>query len=185
MVGRPLEPCPICGSRQAPTLLHPTAPFGWKIVCDMTKAGCGLGIERAERLHVIAAWEIRALRDGHDLRDRFAGQAMQGILAGGWADTVPLDDPTHGSQLAFFAYAAADAMLIGRGEASRNSREFVPYTSGGFAQGEAVEVRERNGDTTVMEIGSADFRDALAMLGDGMMVRRLTDDQERSWRSGR
>lgn len=46
---------------------------------------------------------------GMTMRDWFAGQALQGILAGGFADTVPHDDV--GSDAAFFAYKYADDML--------------------------------------------------------------------------
>lgn len=48
---------------------------------------------------------------GMTLRDYFAASIAQGILAGGWASTVPLDDLEHGPQLAAFAYQAADDML--------------------------------------------------------------------------
>lgn len=48
---------------------------------------------------------------GMSLRDYFAAKVAAGILAGGWADTVPLDDVEHARQLAGFAYQAADAML--------------------------------------------------------------------------
>lgn len=46
---------------------------------------------------------------GMDLRDYFAAHALQGILAGHFADTVPHDDV--GSDAAFFAYKYADDML--------------------------------------------------------------------------
>lgn len=48
---------------------------------------------------------------GMTLRDYFAGQALAGILAGGFADTIPHDDIGGGSDAAFFAYTYADAML--------------------------------------------------------------------------
>lgn len=48
------------------------------------------------------------------LRDYFAGQALAGILAGGFADTVPHDDISGGGQAAYFAYQYADAMLAAR-----------------------------------------------------------------------
>jgi len=50
------------------------------------------------------------------LRDYFAGQALAGILAGGFADTVPHDDVGGGKDAAFFAYQYADAMLARRVE---------------------------------------------------------------------
>ena len=53
---------------------------------------------------------------GMTLRDYFAGQALAGILAGGFADTVPHDDINGGSDAAFFAYSYADAMLKARME---------------------------------------------------------------------
>lgn len=49
-----------------------------------------------------------------DLRDWFAGQALTGILAGGFADTIPHDDINGGGDAAFFAYQYADAMLKAR-----------------------------------------------------------------------
>lgn len=55
--------------------------------------------------------------DGHNgmtLRDYFAGQALVGILAGGFADTIPHDDVDGGNQAAAFAYQYADAMLAER-----------------------------------------------------------------------
>lgn len=51
---------------------------------------------------------------GLSLRDHFAGQALIGILAGGFADTVPHDDVNGGRDAAFFAYLYADAMLAAR-----------------------------------------------------------------------
>ena len=58
--------------------------------------------------------EIKLPRTGMSLRDYAAIHIAQGILAGGWADTVPLDDVQHAEQLASFAFAAADAMLAER-----------------------------------------------------------------------
>lgn len=64
-----------------------------------------------------------ANRPGHDcwkhvpgmsLRDYFAGQALAGILAGGFASTIPHDDVNGGGDAAFFAYQYADALLIAR-----------------------------------------------------------------------
>lgn len=46
------------------------------------------------------------------LRDKFAGQALAGILAGGFADTVPHDDVDRDA--AFFAYKYANDMLAAR-----------------------------------------------------------------------
>lgn len=51
---------------------------------------------------------------GMSLRDYFAGQALIGILAGGFADTVPHDDVNGGLDAAFFAYQYADAMIAAR-----------------------------------------------------------------------
>jgi hypothetical protein len=50
------------------------------------------------------------------LRDWFAGQALTGILAGGFADTIPHDDVNGGGDAAYFAYQYADAMLAARQE---------------------------------------------------------------------
>ena len=52
---------------------------------------------------------------GMTLRDWFAGQALAGILAGGFADTIPHDDVTGGQDAAAFAYQYADAMIAERG----------------------------------------------------------------------
>lgn len=49
---------------------------------------------------------------GMDLRDWFAGQALQGILAGGFADTVPHD--AVDDEASFYAYKYADEMLAQR-----------------------------------------------------------------------
>jgi hypothetical protein len=60
----------------------------------------------------------RSLLDKPDevtLRDYFAGQALIGILAGGFADTIPHDDVNGGSDAAAFAYQYADAMIAARG----------------------------------------------------------------------
>ena len=48
---------------------------------------------------------------GMSLRQWYAGQALAGMLAGGFADTVPHDDVSAGSDAAFFAYNYADAMI--------------------------------------------------------------------------
>lgn len=53
---------------------------------------------------------------GMSLRDWFAGQALVGILSGGFANTIPHDDAEGGRQAAAFAYQYADAMLKARGE---------------------------------------------------------------------
>ena len=50
------------------------------------------------------------------LRDWFAGQALAGILGGGFGDTIPHDDVNGGGDAAFFAYQYADAMLAARAE---------------------------------------------------------------------
>lgn len=51
---------------------------------------------------------------GMSLRDWFAGQALAGILAGGFANTIPHDDVNGGGDAAFFAYQYADAMIARR-----------------------------------------------------------------------
>ena len=51
---------------------------------------------------------------GMTLRDWFAGQALSGILSGGFADTIPHDDVNGGGDAAFFAYQYADAMIAAR-----------------------------------------------------------------------
>lgn len=57
-----------------------------------------------------------AISPGMSLRDYFAAAALQGILAGGFANTIPHDDISGGSQAAGFAYLYADAMLAERSE---------------------------------------------------------------------
>lgn len=56
----------------------------------------------------------QTLSGGMSLRDWFAGQALAGILAGGFAGTIPHDDINGGGDAAFFAYQYADAMLASR-----------------------------------------------------------------------
>ncbi len=51
---------------------------------------------------------------GMSIRDYFAAQALSGMLAGGFADTIPHDDVSGGSQAAGFSYMYADAMLAAR-----------------------------------------------------------------------
>jgi hypothetical protein len=53
---------------------------------------------------------------GMSLRQWYAGKIAAGILAGGWADTVPLDGVDHARQLAEFAFAGADALIEKGGE---------------------------------------------------------------------
>lgn len=59
----------------------------------------------------VAPYGSSIFNTGMSLRDWFAGQIAMGILAGGWANTVPLDDVEHAQQLAAFAYDGAVAML--------------------------------------------------------------------------
>ena len=53
----------------------------------------------------------RFIYTGMTLRDYFAAKALVAILTGGFADTIPHDDPEGGRQAAEFAYQYADAML--------------------------------------------------------------------------
>jgi hypothetical protein len=52
--------------------------------------------------------------NGMSLRDWFAGQALAGILGGGFADTIPHDDINGGRDAAAFAYQYADAVIAER-----------------------------------------------------------------------
>jgi hypothetical protein len=54
------------------------------------------------------------ISSGMTLRDWFAGQALAGILGGGFAGTISHDDVNGGGDAAFFAYQYADAMLAAR-----------------------------------------------------------------------
>ena len=64
-------------------------------------------------MHTAAAKAWRAAKaeksEATILRDQIATQALQGILAGGFADTVPHDALDHSA--AYFAYKYADDML--------------------------------------------------------------------------
>ena len=60
---------------------------------------------------------------GMALRDYFAAKALVGILTGGFADTIPHDDPESGRQAAEFAYQYADAMLNARRSAQESASE--------------------------------------------------------------
>ncbi|KQW30805.1 hypothetical protein ASE36_00430 [Rhizobium sp. Root274] len=48
---------------------------------------------------------------GMTLRQHYAGLALQGILAGRFADTIPHDDINGGGDAAFFAKQYADALI--------------------------------------------------------------------------
>ncbi|WP_313349115.1 hypothetical protein [Paracoccus sp. (in: a-proteobacteria)] len=61
---------------------------------------------------VIAGQQVYAT--GLTKRDWFAGQALMGILAGHFADTIPHDDISGGREAAYYAYQYADAMLAAR-----------------------------------------------------------------------
>lgn len=57
---------------------------------------------------------LTTIAAGMTLRDWFAGQALAGVLAGGFADTIPHDDANGGGDAARFAFMYADAMLLAR-----------------------------------------------------------------------
>lgn len=50
--------------------------------------------------------------DGLTKLEWFAGHAMAGILAGGYAETVPHDHVDGGASVAFFAFQYAGAMVL-------------------------------------------------------------------------
>lgn len=85
---------------------HVTHLISRKRTADM-KAFPGKSVERSG-MHSTKAFN----NPGMDLRDWFAGQALQGILAGGFADTVPHD--AVDDEAAFYAYKYADEMLAQR-----------------------------------------------------------------------
>jgi len=60
---------------------------------------------------------------GMTLRDYFAAKALVGILAGGFANTIPHDDSEGGRQAAEFAYQYADAMLRTRQSLQESASE--------------------------------------------------------------
>ncbi len=55
-----------------------------------------------------------SLYRGMTLRDYFAAKALVGILAGGFAYTIPHDDAEGGRQAAELAYQYSDALLMAR-----------------------------------------------------------------------
>ncbi|MFY0735662.1 hypothetical protein [Aurantimonas sp. NFXS3] len=68
-----------------------------------------------EAIAITPAGDVFYGMAGMTLRDWLAGQALAGILSGGFADTIPHDDINGGSDAAHFAYLYADAMLKARG----------------------------------------------------------------------
>ena len=62
-------------------------------------------------------WDKNPQRDGMTLRDWFAGQALQGVLAGYWAN--PRSRGSGQEDFAAWAYAQADAMLAARSQEKR------------------------------------------------------------------
>ena len=83
----------------------------------------GIGDGMGMNLRQYAAIKLRVPDSGLDWLDNmiregrrmdYAGQALAGILAGGFADTVPHDDIAGGADAAAFAHQYADAMLAER-----------------------------------------------------------------------
>jgi hypothetical protein len=79
-----------------------------------------LGVEMTERNDGGPAFPRRAAlvdgticeeQSGMTLRQYYKAAALTGILAGGFADTVPHDDVAGGKDAAFFAAQYADAMI--------------------------------------------------------------------------
>ncbi len=58
---------------------------------------------------------------------------------------------------------------------------FVAWCSAGFADGDIVEVREKDGHCHPMKVGSPQFVNALRELGERMPVRAATDEQRKGW----
>jgi hypothetical protein len=79
----------------------------------MTKDNGGLAFPSEQGFDLEGKWN-QTYDPGMSLRDYFAGQALAGILAGGFADTIPHDDVGGGSDAAFYAYQYADAMIAER-----------------------------------------------------------------------
>ena len=89
----------------------------------MTKSDGGPAFPRAPFTYAderALTWDVKE-QHGMTLRDWFASQAMVGILSGGFADTVPHDDVGGGSDLAYFAYQYADAMIAERQKGGEES----------------------------------------------------------------
>lgn len=59
--------------------------------------------------------------------------------------------------------------------------DFVAWRSASFAHRDIIEVRERNGHTHLMQVGSPQFNAALIDLGDLMPVRTATAEQRKPW----
>ena len=60
-------------------------------------------------------------------------------------------------------------------------RPFLAWSASSFADGDIVEVREKDGHCHPMKVGSIQFRNALAELGERMPVRAATDEQRKGW----
>lgn len=75
------------------------------------KTGLGDGGPAFPRFGMNSWEKPSTLEAGMSLRAWFAGQALAGILAGGFADTIPHDDVNGGGDAAFFAVQYADALL--------------------------------------------------------------------------
>jgi len=79
---------------------------------------CGAATDPAQRdtdqLARLWAHVAEPVDPPRSLRDEFAMHALAGILAGGFADTIPHDDINGGRDAAFFALQYADAMMAAR-----------------------------------------------------------------------
>ena len=113
-------PCPFCGSNH---VSHSVGEYGdgsdsYYIECQSCAATAdGGGHGKSTKQGAIQAWNTRAdlhqkqqdanLQGGMDLRDWFAGMAMQGFIS--------IDDNLPAPQdIAEFSYTIADAMLEAR-----------------------------------------------------------------------
>lgn len=84
--------------------------------CSLAYLACGTPHPSSAQAlaHAVIMGDRAVVEGGMSLRDWFAGQALVGMLGGGFADTIPHDDANGGGDAAFFAYQYADAMLAAR-----------------------------------------------------------------------
>lgn len=124
---------------------------------------------------------------GMGLREYFAGQMIAGvdwdINAAAQMDEDQLR--TACANTARLMFMMVDAMVAeSLKEPAPVEEERPPFTAwceSGFANGDIVEVRERDGHEHPMKVGSMQFQTALRDLGERMPVRAATKEQRAGW----